>query len=110
MATQKDMFDGSDSDAETRKKALRRVSSTLDNRRHHRYQYYWVILFNWDCNVSSPFFQHKLSEFNDTDIKKEWISGNLGLKSRMTKLNNLSPFPGGTYSLFSKIEIGEYII
>lgn len=104
-ASQRDMFRGSQSDTEMSKKVEKRISSSLGPKTH-QYMYDWCVLFNWDCNEKCPFFFYKLSQFTDEDLKPEWISGKLGIKSRIHRLTNLSPFPGGVYSLFSKIELG----
>ena len=106
MASQQDMFQDSQK-IELRKKARRRKCSSLDpSRKSHEYMYEFVVLFNWDPNLRKPFQSFKLSTFNSKDFKNEWIEKNLGIASRTTKLTNLSPFPGGTYSLFAKLELG----
>ena len=71
------------------------------------YLYEYIILFNWNVDLKAPFSYHKISEFNENDIKPEWISKNLGVNSRVCKLRNLGPFPGQVMSLFGKIELGE---
>lgn len=98
-----------DSDAESRK-SKRRTASTYDPAsKPYSYLYEYVILFDWNVDVTSPFFHYKLDLFKDSDIKPEWVSKNLGVKSRISKLKNLSPFPGQVFSLFSKIELGKHI-
>lgn len=109
MASTQDFFETSDTDTEAKRNGLVRISSSLDLSKQPDNRYYWIILFNWDCNARYPFVIYKLSLFTEQDIKKEWITGNLGLKSRMLKLGNLSPFPGGVFSLFGKVEIGNLI-
>lgn len=106
MASQKDFFREDSSAEENRKSALTRLSSTWDPKGKHEYVYLWIVLFNWDVDAENPFEVHELSDFNESDIRKEWISKNLGLKSRTNKLRNLSLFPGGIVSLFCKIEKG----
>lgn len=101
--SQKDMFRESDSDTELKNKALSRTTSSLGSKKD---QYLWVILFSWNVNVRNPFGVHKAGVFNENEIKPEWLSKNLGYASRMIKLTNLSPFPGGVFSLFGKIEKG----
>ena len=102
MATQQDFVCPSDSD-----KVPERISSSLDPSKKPQYKYHWCVMFNWDCNEPCPFFMHKLSMFNSMEIKQEWITGNLGVNSRVFQLRNLSPFPGGVYSLFAKVEMGK---
>lgn len=100
MASQKDLFD-SDKDSP------QRISSTHDpSKKKHEYIYERCILFDWKVNVPKPFDSYKLSLFNNKDLKKEWIQKNFGTGSRVTKLTNLSPFPGGVFSLFAKLELG----
>lgn len=108
MSSQKDFFN--DSVEESRQKALnKRISSSYDPSKANlrEYQYFWIVLFNWDVDVEMPFVIYKISQFTDSDIKPAWITNNLGVDSRMKKIKNLSLFPGGTYSLFGKIEIGS---
>lgn len=115
-SSQQDMFGDSGNEL-LKREALSRISSTLDTtKKKIEYRYLWVVLFSWDVDSEQPFQVHKLSIFNDSDIREECISKNLGNKSRISTLTNLSPFPGGTFSLFSKIamgatkrEIGDYV-
>lgn len=109
--SQRDMFDASDSDGITKKKALHRISSTLDlSKTSHDHKFGGVVLFDHDVDAEKPFNYYKLSLFNDKDLKPEWLKKNLGVASRIIKLRRLSPFPGGVYSLFSKVEIGMKFI
>lgn len=85
-------------------------SYSLDSGKKTEYLYEFVILFNWDVDLREPFSYHKISLFTDKDIKPQWISKNLRLESRVSKLKNLSPFPGQTMSLFAKIELGKLLI
>lgn len=107
--SQKDLFH--DSVDRKKMKDRKRISSSFDPDKcgglQQEYKYQWVILFNWDCDNKNPFDIFRLSLFNDKDIKKEWIENNLGIKSRTTKIKNLSINPSGVYSLFSKIEHGK---
>ena len=106
MASQKDVS------SESGGKALcpPRISSSLaPGKKSPSYSFGWVILFNWDLDCEAPFSFYKLSLFNETDLKKEWIEKNLGVVSRVTKLKRLSPFPGEVMSLFGKIEVGKSI-
>lgn len=104
MASQRDIFLDSQDNCKDKKK---KVPSTWDpSWKMKEYMYEWIVLFNWEQDVRNPFESYKLSIFNSKDFKPEWISKNLGIASRTTKLTNLSPFPGGTYSLFSKLELG----
>lgn len=111
MATQKkssqaDMFLDGDRDG---RKHKRETSATYDPAAEpYYYLYEFVILFNWNVDLQSPFCDFELNMFKDSDIKPEWISKNLGVNSRISKLRNLSPFPGQVFSLFSKIELGEF--
>ena len=99
------MFRDSDSDYEKTKKRKKNMSCSQGAK--PEYRYLWLILFDWDVNEVLPFSVHKLSTFNDNDINDEWVTKNLGIASRTTKLRNLSPFPGGVYSLIGKIESGK---
>lgn len=105
MASQKDMF--RDCEFPSRKSLKKRISSTVEpSRKKHEYLYEFIILFNWDVDLISPFSHHELKKFNDSEIKPEWLSKNLGVKSRISKLRNLSHNPGQVFSLFAKIELG----
>lgn len=112
MSSQKDFFD--DSFESNKKKVIKkRISSTFDLAmvgQEYEYSYFWIILFDWNVDVEMPFVVYKLSQFTDSDIKPTWISNNLGVSSRIKKIKNLSLFPGGTYSLFAKIEIGSFFV
>lgn len=101
MASQKDFFlDDKEDDQSNISSTYPKVKNKYD------YTYDQIILFDWKVDVVKPFKSHKLSLFNDKDIKKHWISKKLGVESRILKLTNLSPFPGGVFSLFGKLEQG----
>lgn len=103
MASQQDMFR---EDSDHGNISPRMVASLKPTDVKKEYKYQWVILFHWNVDEENPFFMLKLSNFKDTDIKPEWIKRNLSVDSRIKQLKNLSPFPGGTYSLFAKVEEG----
>ena len=99
-SSQKDIFEDSDED-------FPRMSFSMDTKRLKRgYVYDKCILFDWNPDNQRPFQSYNLSIFNEKDFKSEWIQKNLGFASRIMKLSNLSPFPGGVYSLFAKFESG----
>lgn len=101
MASQKDIFEDEDLPLRTR------MCSTHDPSKKYQYMYEWIVLFDWKVDTRKPFEAHKLSIFNSKDIKGQWIKKNLGVASRILKLTNLSPFPGGVYSIFAKMELGN---
>lgn len=108
MASQRDFF--RDSDDSSRVKGKKKVSASYDaTTKRREFLYEEIILFNWDPDSRTPFSSHKLTIFSDKEIKPEWISKSLGVNSRISKLRNLSPFPGQVMSLFSKIELGNCI-
>ena len=110
-SSQRDFFQNSDSDSNLKKKKKTRTSSTYDSsKKGYVYTYDFIILFNWNVDLVCPFSQHAVSLFNDNEIKPEWLSKNLGVTSRVSKLRNLSPFPGQVVSLFAKIELGMFFI
>lgn len=109
--SQKDLFKDSQSDEnqKTRSKSKSRMSSTYDAaNKKYTYMYEFVVLFNWNPDLLCPFSHHKISLFTDEEIRPEWISKNLGINSRVSKLRNLSPFPRQVFSLFAKIELGTW--
>ena len=83
----------------------KKISSS--SQKKHEYLYEFIVLFNWDVDLRSPFSCHELKNFTDSDIKPEWVSKSLGVNSRTAKLRNLSLFPGQVMSLFAKIELGK---
>lgn len=110
ISSQTDLFRDSDMDTRKEKQKPRPSASYDPAQKPYQYLYEYVILFNWDVDLADPFSHYSLNMFKDKDIKPEWISKNLGINSRISKLRNLSPFPGQVFSLFSKIELGkEYI-
>lgn len=101
-SSQRDFF--LDSDDEAKKQSRIRMCSTLPDKLESKYNY--IILFDWNVDLKNPFASYKLAMFTEKDIKPNWIKSKLGTKSRVSQLRNLSPFPGGIYSLFSKFEKG----
>lgn len=101
-ASQRDMF----GDDQVEDNVARPMSSLDPSKKVKEILYKWIILFIWDVDVESPFSMYDIKEFTEKDIKPEWIKKNLLVPSRIKKLTNLSPFPGGTYSLFAKVEAG----
>ena len=86
---------------------MSKLSSSLDTNNSKKvYVYNTAILFDWNVDSEAPFSFFDVSIFREKEMKTEWFSKNLGNNSRITQLRNLSPFPGGTFSLFGKIEVG----
>lgn len=112
MATKKRMISSQvdffrESEDDSRRKERRPTSSTYDPASTPlNYIYEYIILFNWNVDLQSPFSHYELTMFKDSDIKPDWIKKSLGVTSRISKLKNLSPFPGQVFSLFAKIELG----
>lgn len=67
------------------------------------YIYLWVILFDWDEDVEQPFDVYQIATFSNSDLRDEWISGELDENSRLKKLKFAS-IRGKTMSLFAKVE------
>lgn len=99
--SQRDMFE--DSEKVTRNE----VSATNPEQIVSLFDYRWCIMFNWNEQIQHPFECYILNMFETNEIKAPWLSGTLGLKSRMKKLKNLSNFPGQTFSLFGKVPKGK---
>lgn len=67
------------------------------------YVYLWVILFDWDENEEKPFNQYQVAMFSTSELKDQWLSGDLEATSRQKKIK-FSAIPGKKFSLFAKVE------
>ena len=68
-----------------------------------KYIYLWCILFDWDENVERPFTLYQVGMFSKKEMKPEWLSGDLDLKSRQKKMK-FSSINGKSLSLYAKVE------
>lgn len=66
-------------------------------------EYFFIITFNWDLMIASP-FEISVCE-SIKDFPQEWLKGPLNKKSRKQKIM-ISVLGGGSYSLFCKVEKG----
>lgn len=67
------------------------------------YDYLWCILFEWDVDVEFPFDIFQIGSFPTSELKPNWISGELDELSRRKKIKFKS-LPGRSFSLFAKVE------
>lgn len=71
-------------------------------------KYFFVITFNWDLMVGTPFESNVCELFKNEDFPEEWITGPLSQCNRKEKRRVIS-LDGGVYSLFCKVEKGTII-
>lgn len=83
-------------------------SQAANSKSISRYEYGWLIFFDWSPHILNPFNAYPVSEFSPNDIRKSWIEYQLSSKWRNRKLLPISNFPGREMSLFAKIEIGMF--
>lgn len=67
------------------------------------YEYLWVILFEWNVNLEKPFVLYPIENFSSSELKQQWIDGDLEEISRLKKLTFPS-LKGKCCSLFCKVE------
>ena len=96
-SSQRDMFDSQDTDTETSPRLPSSLPAQLS------YVYLWCILFDWDENVEHPFNMYQIAMFSKSELKPNWISGELDQNSRLKKIQ-FSAIKGKTFSLFAKVE------
>lgn len=96
MASQRDIFMDSPGSSSSIQ-----VSSSLPA--NLTYEYVWVILFEWNLDVEHPFELYQIGSFSTSELKPEWITGDLEDLSRLKKLT-FSNLKGKTFSLFGKVE------
>lgn len=99
MSSQRDMF--MDSSQESSPKLNSSLPPVL------KYQYLWIVLFEWNVDVEHPFDLYQIGFFSTVELKPQWISGDLDELSRLKKLKFPS-IPGKTFSLFAKVEKCKY--
>ena len=80
-----------------------RLSSTCPPRLN---MWKWVVLFDRDETVSSPFLVHSVCRFGN-EIKDSWTKSILSSSSRK-KTIQLSALDNKTVSLFAKIESSKF--
>lgn len=97
MASQRDMF----ADSPGSSQSAVRLSSSLPSA--VTYEYLWIILFEWNLDLEHPFALHQIGTFSHSELKDEWIKGDLDELSRLKKLT-FGGFKGKTFSLFAKVE------
>lgn len=90
MASQKDLFNDSESVIDSRACISLPVTSSID--------YRWLIIFNWSGKINFKVVERSSCK----EIKDEWVSGQLKPSSRAKKLS-LSAFKKQSVSLFGKI-------
>ena len=83
--------------------------TAADLKKRSIFNYHKVLLFNYDVQCRKPFRSYNRSIFSNKDINPNWFTGPLTPASRL-KVLSLRPLGGGRFSVFSKIEIGTYII
>lgn len=67
-------------------------------------EYFFIVSFNWDLMVGSPFEINVLEVLKD--IPENWIYGPLSKDDRKSKIP-LKALGSGDYSVFCKIEKGS---
>ena len=71
-------------------------------------KYAWVILFQYNINVSSPFSIAPLSCFAGSDFPWQAVEGKLSTKFRKER-RKISNLPGDEYLIFAKVELGMFL-
>lgn len=94
-SSQKDMFTSSSPESSPR------VESSLPEKL--TYVYLWIILFDWNGNVEFPFNLYQAAMFDESELKPQWLNGDLDQQSRMKKMK-FTAIKGKTFSLFAKVE------
>lgn len=84
------------------------ASALLDLKKKSIFTYHRVILFNHDVQCKFPFASYNRNMFTEDDIDPTWFSGPLTPSNRR-KVLPMRPLGGGRYSVFAKIELGEFI-
>ena len=66
--------------------------------------YGFVILFNWNESIKTPFKMFPRKAFSIDEISNKCMNSNLKDEFRIKKLKALKPLPGQKMSLFAKVE------
>ena len=70
--------------------------------------YFWFIGFEWSVLEPEPFQIFVREYFGDDDIPDDWFSGVLSEENRLEKLTLNAVAGNNQYSIFAKIEKGNY--
>lgn len=100
-----DMFD---SEPITRVEYPSSVRQTASCPMPVRFQYGFIILFNWDVQIRKPFAVFQLNDFSTSEISNYWIDNKLEEKWRIKTLKPLQSLPDKKLSLFAKVEKCEF--
>ena len=85
-----------------------RKSSEVSDRKVSVVEYFFLVTFNWDLMVGSPFEMNVYEGIKD--FPEHWIKGPLSASNRQVKFPVLA-LGGGVFSLFCKVQKGiNYLI
>ena len=71
--------------------------------------YFWFIAFEWNVHEPQPFQIFVREYFGDDDIPDNWFTGRLTEEHRAVKLRLNAVASQSVYSIFCKVEKGNYI-
>lgn len=70
------------------------------------FEYCWLIIFKWG-DADYPFELVSISDLEDKDFEKTWLTGILSPMSRK-KYQDIGIYPDFSISVFAKVEKSEY--
>ena len=71
-------------------------------------KYDFVVLCDKDEHAQEPFSLCPITMFSENEIQVRWLESVLDASSRIKTLQTLEMMPDKSFSLFGKIDAGEY--